>query len=79
MTKLNELVRYYIRNLVNNPDKVSVNELVTESKHIIEVRVAGNDLARVIGKEGKIFRALRNLVLAADPNVKRDILVDVIT
>lgn len=79
MTNLKELVYYFVSRLVNDPEKVVINEISTETKEMIEIRVNGSDLARVIGKEGRIFRALRNLVQAVDPSSKKDIVIDVIS
>ena len=79
MVNLNELVLYFVSRLVNSPEKVIINEITTENKKMIEVKVLGSDLARVIGKEGRVFRALRNLIHSVDPVSKRDIVVDVIS
>ena len=53
-----------IKNLVDNPDEVSINE-VTEAKSICyEVKVAKNDMGKVIGKQGKMAKAIRSIMKA---------------
>ena len=62
---LKELVEFIVKKLVDKPDKVVVNEVSGEQATIIELRVAPEDLGKVIGKEGRTARSLRTLVHAA--------------
>lgn len=62
---LKELVEYIVKKLVDRPEKVSVTEISGEQATIIELRVAPEDLGKVIGKEGKTARAIRTLVHAS--------------
>ena len=62
---LKELVEFIVKKLVDNPQSVSVNEVCGEQATIIELRVAPEDLGKVIGKEGRTARAIRTLVHAS--------------
>ncbi|HET9493369.1 MAG TPA: KH domain-containing protein [Chloroflexia bacterium] len=62
---MKELVEYLARNLVDNPEAVRVREHRGEYVVRIELRVEDEEKGKVIGREGKIARAMRNLVNAA--------------
>ena len=62
---LKELVELIVKKLVDNPQSVVVNEICGEQATIVELRVASEDLGKVIGKEGRTARAIRTLVHAA--------------
>lgn len=62
---LKEMVEYIVKKLVDKPESVSVSEICGEQATIVELRVAPEDLGKVIGKEGKTARAIRTLVHAA--------------
>jgi predicted RNA-binding protein YlqC (UPF0109 family) len=66
-----------VRALVDDPDQVSVNEAQGERSVIFEVRVAPDDLGKVIGKGGRIANALRTLVRAAGAKERKSIWVDI--
>lgn len=75
---LKDLVAHIVKNLVEKPEAVTVSEIVTDDKKVIQVHVSAQDLARVIGSEGRTFRALRTIVnLVSDPLIKQDIVVDI--
>lgn len=60
-----ELIEYIARALVDNPDGVLVTETPSEQAAVIELKVAKEDLGKVIGKQGRTVRAMRNLLSAA--------------
>ena len=62
---MHELVEMIVRALVDEPEQVVVNKVEGERSVIFEVRVAPDDLGKVIGKGGRIANALRTLVRAA--------------
>ena len=64
---MKDLLLYIARNLVDNPDAVTVTELQGEQELTLELRVAPDDMGKVIGKQGKIAKALRTLVGATTP------------
>ncbi|MDI9480610.1 MAG: KH domain-containing protein [Syntrophomonadaceae bacterium] len=62
---MKELVEFIARSLVDNPDDVQVTEVEDEGSVIIELRVAPDDMGKVIGKQGKIAKSIRTLTKAA--------------
>lgn len=62
---MKELVEFIARSLVDNPDDVQVKEVEEEGSVIIELRVAPDDMGKVIGKQGKIAKSIRTLTKAA--------------
>lgn len=62
---MKELVEYITKALVDNADEVSVNQINGEKSVILEVKVASEDMGKVIGKQGRIAKAIRTVVKAA--------------
>jgi predicted RNA-binding protein YlqC (UPF0109 family) len=62
---LKELVEKMAKALVDNPDKVEVVEVEGEKTMVIELRVAPDDLGKVIGRQGRTARAMRTILSAA--------------
>lgn len=73
---MKELVRYLVEALVEHPEQVQVNEVPGDRSLIYEVRVAEDDLGRVIGKGGRIANSLRVLVKAAASKQHESVWVD---
>lgn len=61
-----DLVQYIAENLVNDPEKVSVNKKKKGRNIILELNVAPDDMGRVIGKSGRVANAIRALLRASD-------------
>jgi len=74
---VHELVTMIVRALVDDPEQVAVNKIEGERSIIFEVRVAPDDLGKVIGKGGRIANALRTLVRAAGAKERKSIWVDI--
>jgi hypothetical protein len=60
-----ELVMYLARNLVDKPDEVRVDRIERDGAIVLELRVAPEDVGKVIGRQGRVARALRTLVRAS--------------
>jgi hypothetical protein len=60
-----DLVEYIVKNLVDAPDQVSVNVVEGEKSTILELRVASEDIGKVIGKQGRIAKAIRTILSAS--------------
>ena len=65
------LIEHVARALVNAPDQVIVEEVDENGELVVELEVAEDDMGRVIGKSGKIARAMRNLLSAAGEKAGR--------
>ena len=61
---MKEILEVIIKNLVDNPDEVSINETTNAKSVCYEVKVAKNDMGKVIGKQGKMAKAIRSVVKA---------------
>jgi predicted RNA-binding protein YlqC (UPF0109 family) len=72
-----ELVEYIARALVDNPDQVQVTEVDTEKSNIIELRVAPEDMGKVIGKQGKIAQSIRTLTKATAAKEGKRVTVEI--
>ncbi len=64
MSKMQELVEFVAKSLVDHPDKVEVREIEGEKTTVIELKVAPEDLGKVIGRQGRTARAIRTLLSA---------------
>ena len=75
---MKELIEYIAKSLVDRPENVVVKETEGEKTTIIELRVAQEDLGKVIGKQGRIANALRTVAKAAAMKNKRKVYVEII-
>ncbi|MBM7581235.1 MAG: uncharacterized protein PWR01_883 [Clostridiales bacterium] len=75
---MGELVKFIAQSLVDNPDQVSVNEVRGEQSIIIELKVAPEDMGKVIGKQGRIAKAIRTIVKAAAVKEGKKVIVEII-
>jgi len=75
---MGELVEMIARSLVDNPEQVQVNEIEGEQSIIIELRVAPDDMGKVIGKQGRIAKAIRTVVKAAASRQSKKVVVEII-
>jgi hypothetical protein len=66
------------RALVDNPEKVKVSEIEGEQTSVIELRVAKEDLGKVIGKQGRTARAMRTILSAASTKIRKRAVLEII-
>lgn len=74
---LEKLVEHMVTSLVSKPDSVAISGTEREGKYVIQIRVAAEDVARVIGSEGRIFRALRAVVVLLGTQQHKDVVLDI--
>lgn len=75
---MKELVEVIAKALVDDPDSVAVSERQDGRTTVIEVRVADSDMGKVIGKHGRIAKAIRSVVKAAAAKEDKKVVVDII-
>jgi hypothetical protein len=75
---MKELIKYISQSLVDRPDQVEVTEVVGEQTSVIELRVAKEDLGKVIGKQGKTAKAIRTILSAASAKVHKRAVLEII-
>ena len=74
---MKELLTYIAKNLVDNPDEVSVTERVNDGETVFEVRVADGDMGKVIGRQGRIVKEIRILMRAVAQRQGKKVSVDI--
>lgn len=75
---MKELVEYIARSLVDNQEAVQVTEVEGERSIIIELRVAPDDMGKVIGKQGKIAKSIRTLTKATAAKEGKRVVVEIL-
>jgi len=75
---LKEVVETIAKVLVDSPDEVAVNEVDGEATTVLELRVAPQDLGKVIGKQGRTARAMRTLLRAAGMKMKKRFVLEIL-
>lgn len=75
---LKQLIEYLVKALVDEPEQVNINEVPGEEATTYEVRVAPDDLGKVIGKQGRIANALRTVAKAAAMKEKKKVYVEIV-
>ena len=75
---MKELLLYMAKNLVDDPEAVTVQEITDEDGTVLELHVAPGDMGKVIGKQGRIAKAIRTVVKAASVGDKTKVDVDII-
>jgi predicted RNA-binding protein YlqC (UPF0109 family) len=78
MERLNELVSFIAKSLVDHPDKVEVREVAGEQTAVLELKVAPEDLGKIIGKQGKTAKAIRTILGAAAAKMKRRAVLEIL-
>jgi len=75
---MKELVTFLAKQLVSNPDAVEVTETQGENASVLELKVAKEDLGRVIGKQGRTAKAIRTILNAAASRTSRKVILDIV-
>ncbi len=75
---MKELIKYMAQALVDHPDQVEVSEVIGEQTSVIELRVAKEDLGKVIGKQGRTAKAMRTVLSAASTKIRKRTVLEII-
>ncbi len=75
---MKELIKHIVQALVDNPEQVSVREITGEHTIILELKVAKEDIGKVIGKQGRTAQALRTILSAVSGKEKKRITLEIL-
>ncbi|MFZ5564437.1 MAG: KH domain-containing protein [Thermodesulfobacteriota bacterium] len=75
---MKELIEYIAKALVDNPDQAIVTEVDGSQTSVLELKVAKEDLGKIIGKQGRTARALRTILSAASAKLKKRTVLEII-
>jgi predicted RNA-binding protein YlqC (UPF0109 family) len=75
---MKDLVKYIAQALVDFPEQVSVTEVVGNQTSVLELKVAKEDLGKIIGKQGRTARAMRTILSAASAKIKKRTVLEII-
>lgn len=75
---MKDLLEHIAKALVDEPDQVSVHQVESERLVVLELRVASDDMGKVIGKQGRIAKAIRTVVSAAAIKENKRVVVEIV-
>ena len=75
---MKELIQYIAKALVDNPDQVVVEEITTQQSLVLELRVAKEDLGKVIGKKGRTAQAMRTILSCASAKIQKRAILEIV-
>ena len=75
---MKELLLYMAKNLVDDPDAVTVNEVADEDGKVLELRVAPGDMGKVIGRQGRIAKEIRTIVKTVAQRTGEKVTVEIV-
>lgn len=76
--ELSKMILYMAKMLVDLPDQASVNEIEGENTTVVELKVAKEDLGKIIGKQGRTARALRTILNGASTKLRKRTVLEII-
>lgn len=75
---MKELVKFIAEALVDKPNQVEVNEVEGERTSVLELKVAKEDLGKIIGKQGRTARAIRTILAAASAKINKRVVLEIV-
>jgi hypothetical protein len=75
---MKELIGYIAQALVDHPEQVNVSEVEGDQKDVLELKVAKEDIGKVIGKQGRTARAMRTILSAASAKIKKRTVLEIV-
>jgi predicted RNA-binding protein YlqC (UPF0109 family) len=75
---MKELVQYLARSLVSNPDAVEITESANDGAQVLKLKVAKEDLGRIIGRQGRTVKSIRTLLNAAASRDNRRVVLEIV-
>ena len=77
-SNLKDLVEFMAKSLVDEPEQVQVNEVAGEHATVVELKVAKDDLGKVIGKQGRTARSMRTILGAASTKLNKRSVLEIV-
>jgi len=78
MSTVKDLVEYIVKALADEPDKVNLSEIEGESSIMLELRVAADDMGRMIGREGRTINAMRSLARVLGAKMGKKVTLEIV-
>lgn len=78
LSELSKLIKYMAQMLVDLPNQVDVNEIAGENTTVIELKVAKEDLGKIIGKQGRTARAVRTILNGASTKLRKRTVLEIV-
>ncbi|MEZ4577928.1 MAG: KH domain-containing protein [Desulfobacterales bacterium] len=75
---MKDLITYIAKALVDHPEEVKVTEIVGDQTSVLELKVAKEDLGKVIGKQGRTARAMRTLLSASSAKIRKRTVLEIV-
>lgn len=75
---MKELLTFLVRSIVENEDQVEISETESEYSFVYKIKVAPEDMGRVIGKQGRIAQSIRSIAKASTPRERKKTIVDIV-
>jgi len=75
---MKDLITYIAKALVDNPEQVRVSEIIGDQTSVLELKVAKEDLGKVIGKQGRTARAMRTLLSASSAKIRKRTVLEIV-
>jgi predicted RNA-binding protein YlqC (UPF0109 family) len=75
---MEEFIAYLVKNIVNQPDAVDIRAVMGQSGLLIEIRVAQEDIGKVVGRKGNVIRSLRTLAISIGARLGRRVHLEII-
>jgi predicted RNA-binding protein YlqC (UPF0109 family) len=75
---MKDLITYIAKALVDNPEEVMVTEILGDQTSVLELKVAKEDLGKVIGKQGRTARAMRTLLSASSAKIRKRTVLEIV-
>ena len=75
---MKELLTFLVRSIVEKEDQVEITETESEHSFVYKIKVAPEDMGRVIGKQGRIAQSIRSIAKAATPRERKKTIVDIV-
>ncbi len=75
---MEQFIAYLVKNIVNQPDSVDIRSMMGQSGLLIEIRVAPDDIGKVVGRKGNVIRSLRTLAMTIGARLGRKVHLEII-